>query len=341
MLNATPPSRRFTSPLRAPLSVLLAPLAALALLLLPACAERADPEASPDAAIRIVATTGMIADAARAIAGDRAEVRALMGPGTDPHLYAPTRTDMQRVLNADIVLYNGLLLEGKMGDALDRARTGDRRVVAVAERIDPGLLLHPEEFEGEPDPHLWMDPVLWRMVVEAIRDALVEADPEGADLYNANTSAYLAEIDALHEYASRVLAMVPEDKRVLVTAHDAFGYFGERYAFRVLGVQGISTASEAGVRDVERLVAEVVDRGIPAVFAETSVPDRNIRAIIEGARARGHTVALGGELFSDAMGERGAYRGTYIGMIDHNVTTIARALGADIPASGMAGRLDD
>ncbi|TVS01308.1 MAG: manganese transporter [Phycisphaerales bacterium] len=320
---------------------LLAPIAALALALLPACAERADPDGSPDASIRVVATTGMIADAARAIAGDRAEVRALMGPGTDPHLYTPTRTDMQRVLNADIVLYNGLLLEGKMGDALDRARTADRRVVAVAEKIDPEHLLHPEELEGEPDPHLWMDPVVWRLVVEAVRDVLIEADPDGADLYLANASAYLAELDALHEYASRVLAMVPEERRVLVTAHDAFGYFGERYAYRVLGVQGISTASEAGVRDVERLVSEVIDRGIPAVFAETSVPDRNIRAIIEGARARGHTVRLGGELFSDAMGETGTYRGTYIGMIDHNVTTIARALGADIPASGMAGRLDD
>ncbi len=289
--------------------------------------------------ISVVATTGMIADTARNVAGERAEVRGLMGPGVDPHLYKPTRSDIARLMRADLVLYNGLLLEGKMTDALIRAARAGRRVYAVTEELDESTLLEPEEFDGAYDPHVWMDPALWARAVEVIRDALIEADPDGASVYRANAAAYLEELNELDAYATRTLASVPAGRRALVTAHDAFNYLGARSGFDVVGIQGISTESEAGVRDIERLVDLLVEREIPAVFIETTVSDRNVRALIEGAAAQGHRVTIGGSLFSDAMGAPGRYEGTYIGMIDHNVTTITRALGGEAPARGMRGRL--
>lgn len=290
-------------------------------------------------AYEVVATTGMIADVVRGVAGDRARVTALIGEGVDPHLYRPTRSDVARLMRADIIFYNGLLLEGKMTDSLIRVARSGKPVYAVTELLDEGELLEPEEFAGHFDPHVWMDPVAWTSAVEAVRETLTGFDPAGAEAYAANAARYSAEIGALHEYASRVLATVPESSRVLVTAHDAFNYFGNRYGYEVVGIQGISTESEAGLRDIERIVELVVSREVPAVFAETSVPDRNVRAIIAGARARGHSVVLGGELFSDAMGPAGTYEGTYIGMIDHNVTTVARALGGEAPQRGMQGKL--
>ena len=292
-----------------------------------------------DEPLRIVATTGMIADTVREVAGERAEVIGLVGPGVDPHLYKPTRSDLQRLLSADLVFYNGLLLEGKMTDALIRAANSGRKVIAVTERLDASLLLEPEGFEGQYDPHVWMDPLAWSQAVIVIRDALIDHDPDHASAYNERTEAYLARIAEFQAYAERVLSSVPESQRILITAHDAFNYFGQRYGFEVVGIQGISTQSEAGLRDIERLVDMLVDRSIPAVFVESSVSDRHVRAIIGGAEAVGHTVAIGGELFSDAMGDEGTYEGTYLGMIDHNVTTIARALGGTAPDSGFAGKL--
>lgn len=289
--------------------------------------------------LRVVATTGMIADIVRHVAGDRAEVTGLMGPGVDPHLYKATRTDTAALMRADLVFYNGLMLEGKMTDALIRAATAGRKVYAVTELLDESDLLEPEEFEGQYDPHVWMDPPAWSRAIGVVRDKLAEADPAGADHYRSNAERYAETLRELDEYAQRVLAGVPEERRVLVTAHDAFNYFGRRYGFEVVGIQGISTESEAGVRDIERIVALIVARRIPAVFVESTVSDRNVRALIDGARARGWTVAIGGRLFSDAMGAPGTYEGTYLGMIDHNVTTIARALGGDAPERGMSGRL--
>lgn len=316
----------------------LLPIACLTLAL-HACGPSPTPTPTPTGHYTIVATTGMIGDAARRIAREHATVHVLMGPGVDPHLYQPTRDDMQRVLAADIIFYNGLLLEGRMTDALVRAATQGRRVHPVTERIDPQYLVQPETLEGKDDPHVWMDPTAWAKAAEVIRDYLREHDPKHAEQYEANTQALLEEFQRLDEYCQRVLHSVPQGQRVLLTAHDAFGYFGRRYGYEVLGIQGLSTESEAGVRDIERLVDTLVTRGISAVFVESTVSDRNIKALIAGAAARGHTVAIGGELFSDALGPADTYEGTYVGMIDHNATTIARALGGQAPERGMQGQL--
>lgn len=310
----------------------------------PGCGESSSMSAEPEPTgdgLAIVATTGMVADVVRAVVGDRGTVRTLMTPGIDPHLYKPTRGDISAIMDADAVFYNGLLLEGKMTDTLIRAATTGKPVFAVTELVPEGELIAPEGGEGHADPHLWMDPVLWSQTIGLVRDRLAGLDPEGTAEFAANADAYLEELNGLNEYAARVAATVPESSRVLITAHDAFNYFGRRFGYEVVGIQGISTESEAGVRDIERLVSLLVERRVAAVFVESTVSDRNIRALIGGAEARGHAVVIGGELFSDAMGEDGTYRGTYLGMIDHNVTTIVRALGGTAPEDGWRGRLSE
>ncbi len=305
----------------------------------PGSSNRNGAAGTTDGRLNVVCTVGMIADVARAVAGDRAEVTSLMPSGVDPHLYKPTSNDIKTLLGADVVFYNGLLLEGKMTDALQRTADAGKRVHAVAEALDEGDLLAPEGFAGHYDPHVWMDPALWMLTVDVIRDRLVEADPDGEAQYNENAAAYRAELETLNAYAARALSSVPDDRRVLVTAHDAFNYFGRRFGYEVVGIQGISTESEAGVRDIERMVSMLVQRNIPAVFVESTVPDKQVRSLLDGAKRQGHTVVIGGELFSDAMGAPGSYEGTYVGMIDHNVTTIAKALGGDVPAGGMQSKL--
>jgi manganese/zinc/iron transport system substrate-binding protein len=312
---------------------------AIALAARPAAAEHAAAERTEQ--LTVVCTIGMVTDLVRNVAGDRAGVVGLMDAGVDPHLYTATRSDIRRLLDADIVFYNGLLLEGKMTDALIRAASAGTPVYAVTELLDESALLSPEEFEGLNDPHVWMDPSAWSKAVDVVRDRLIDADPAGESVYRANAEAYSSKLAELDAYAERVLSSVPQRQRVLVTAHDAFNYFGRRFGYEVVGIQGLSTESEAGVRDIERLVDMLVEREIGAVFVETTVSDRNVKALIAGAKARGHTVTIGGRLYSDAMGEAGTYEGTYIGMIDHNVTTIARALGGDAPARGMQGRLTE
>ncbi len=314
-------------------------LAALAALVSLAGAPRA--EANFESPYTVVATVGMVTDIARHVAGERADVIGLMGSGVDPHLYKPTRSDIRRLMKADVVFYNGLLLEGKMTDSLIRAATAGKKVHAVTELLDEQYLLEPDEFDGLYDPHVWMDPSAWAKAVEAVRDKLIEFDPDGASAYRANAASYIEQVEALDAYAVRVLSSVPENQRVLVTAHDAFNYFGRRFGYEVVGIQGISTESEAGVQDVEELVDLLVERNISAVFVESTVSERNIKALIAGAKARGHTVVIGGELFSDAMGDDGTYEGTYIGMIDHNATVIARALGGDAPERGLNGALTE
>ncbi len=290
------------------------------------------------APLKVVATTGMIADAARQVGGEQVDVKGLMGPGVDPHAYRQTRTDIVAMTRADLVLWHGLYLEAQMEgffDDLGRKRT----VVAVADGIDTSKLRAHDDYADKFDPHVWMSPVLWRDVVIAVQEALTEARPEAADEFAANAQAFLAEIDLLAAYGKQVLAAVPENNRVLVTAHDAFGYFGDEYGYEVLGIQGISTQSEAGLNRIGELVETLVERQLNAVFVESSVSDRSMRALIEGASAEGHKVGVGGELYSDAMGEPGTYEGTYIGMLDHNITVIASALGADVPERGMNGKL--
>lgn len=289
--------------------------------------------------LTVVASTGMIADAAQEVGGDLVEVQALMGPGVDPHAYRQTRTDITALAKADVVLWNGLYLEAQMEEFLLELGQ-DKPVIAVAEAVPENLLIGHEDYEGRFDPHLWMNPNLWSRVVVNIRDAMIEAHPDGAETFNANADAYLIKVNELARYTTEVLSTVPVESRVLLSAHDAFNYFGNAYGFEVTGIQGISTESEAGLQRIAELVDLLVERDIRAVFVETSVSDRNIRALIEGAAAEGHEVIIGGELFSDAMGEPGTYQGTYIGMIDHNATTIATALGGQAPQSGMQGLLN-
>ena len=288
--------------------------------------------------IDVVATTSMIADAARQVGGDRISVTALMGAGVDPHAYRQTRSDIAAMLRADLVLWHGLYLEAQLEEFL--LDLGERQtVIAVGETVAEADRLAHDDYAGRFDPHVWMDPALWAVVVEGVRDALTQVDPEGAPDYRAAAERHLEDIARLAGYARDALESVPAKQRVLVTAHDAFNYFGEAYGFEVMGIQGISTESEAGLRRIEDLVDTLVTRRISAVFIESSVSDRNVRALVEGAAAAGHTVSIGGELFSDAMGATGTYEGTYIGMIDHNATTVTRALGGTAPVRGMSGKL--
>jgi manganese/zinc/iron transport system substrate-binding protein len=289
------------------------------------------------AELNIIATTGMVADITRRVVGEHGTVDALMGEGIDPHLYKPTAADARKILNADLIFYSGLLLEGRMTDTFLKAARLGKVVFPVTERIEETYLLEPPEFEGHWDPHVWMDVSAWGHAVDAVATALCEQDPVHCQQYKDNAKAYNKQLEGLHAYAIKSIASIPKEQRVLITAHDAFNYFGRAYGIEVVGIQGLSTESEAGIEDVNRLVNLLVDKGITAVFVESSVSDRNVIALIEGAKAKGHRVIIGGRLYSDAMGKRGTYEGTYIGMLDHNITTISIGLGGDAPSSGYAG----
>ena len=287
----------------------------------------------------IVCTTAMVADIVEHVAGSHANVEALIGTGVDPHLYKPTAGDNTRLMQADVIFYSGLLLEGGMDAVLKKARERGKPAFAVTEEIPASSLRHAAEFEGHPDPHVWNDVAAWSECTAFVAKALGEYDAAHAAEYQANADAYRAELAKLDAYIRDVVATIPHDQRHLVTAHDAFGYFSDAYDIPVRSVLGITTESEAGVEDVNSLVEFLVTQKVPAVFIESSVNSRNIEAVIEGAASRGWAVKTGGTLFSDAMGAEGTYEGTYIGMLDHNATTIARALGGEAPARGFQGKL--
>jgi manganese/zinc/iron transport system substrate-binding protein len=296
-------------------------------------------ETTTDGKYRTVVTVGMIADVVRQIAGDKTEVEGLIGEGVDPHLYKPTGSDVKKLQAADIVFYNGLMLEGKMGDVLVRVATSGKPVHAVTEKILESKDYVMSDGEEHYDPHVWMDVSGWIKASEVIGDSLASYDSPNADYYQENTREYIEQLKKLDDYARTTIASIPEEKRVLVTAHDAFNYLGRAYGLKVRGIQGLSTESEAGLKDIGDLVNFLVENKIPAVFVESSVSQKNIKALIEGARSKGHEVKIGGELYSDAMGPAGTYEGSYIGMIDHNVTTITRALGGEAPEKGLNGQL--
>ena len=298
-------------------------------------ASRAIAASSP---LKVVATTGMIADAVREIGGDLVEVTALMGPGVDPHAYRQTRTDILALARADVVFWNGLYLEAQMEDFLETLSTRTS-VIAVAEALPEENLISHDDYADRFDPHIWMNPDYWLYAVAAVEKSLSEAAPEHADVFGENAEAYLGRVAQIATYQADMLDTVPDASRVLISAHDAFNYFGQAYDFDVIGIQGISTESETGVNRIRELVDMIVERDVRAVFVESSVSDRSIRALIEGAAAQGHELKIGGELFSDAMGVPGTYEGTYIGMIDHNATTITRALGGIAPERGLNGKL--
>lgn len=301
-------------------------IAALLFVTALSCSSDNNQNASENEAVNIVATTGMIADAARVIGGDKVEVKGLMGPGVDPHLYKASAGDVALLSNADLILYNGLHLEGKMSEIFEQMKKRGIETVAVAEVIDQSALLPSPDYEGQYDPHVWFDVDLWKMVVSQMRDSLVEKDPENADVYNSNAGEYLAELTELNEYVETKTASLPENKRVLITAHDAFNYFGNGYGFEVKGLQGISTDAEAGTADVQELAAFIVERQLPAVFVESSVPPKYIEAVQAAVKARGYNVEVGGEIYSDAMGSPGTPEGNYVGMVRHNIDTIVGAL---------------
>ena len=293
----------------------------------------------PSAPIQVTATIGMIGDLVDRIGGEHVHVETLIGEGVDPHLYKPTSKDVKALIASDLVIYNGLKLEGKMGDVLERVGAKGKPVRAVTEAILDQKDYLIEDGEDHYDPHVWMDVRGWMRGVDVIADTLAEVSPQHANIFKANAASLSSELEQLDDYARKSLATIPPSQRILVTAHDAFGYLAKAYGLEVKGIQGISTESEAGVKDLSDLVTMITERKVPAVFVESSVSDKNVRALVEGAAAGGHEVRIGGQLFSDAMGPAGTYEGTYIGMIDHNVTTITRALGGEAPATGFQGKL--
>lgn len=282
-------------------------------------------EKQEDDKLNVVTTIGMIADAAENIGGDLVQVTALMGSGVDPHLYKASEGDVTRLSRAELILYNGLHLEAKMAEVLERL-DGRKRTVAVAESIDTALLKGSPTYVGSHDPHVWFDVQLWGRAVAAVQDALIESDPDNRTVYEANHQVYREKLAELDEYVRARAQEVPPDQRILITAHDAFSYFGTAYGFRVRGLQGISTVTEAGTADVRGLADYIAENRIGAIFIESSVPRKNVEALQAAVKARGFDVKIGGELFSDAMGNPGTEEGTYIGMVRHNIDTIVDAL---------------
>ncbi len=273
----------------------------------------------------MVATTGQIADAIKEISGDHLQVSALMGPGVDPHLYKATQSDLSKLDKAEVIFYNGLHLEGQMLDIFEQMAK-DKTVLAVGETLDEKQLLASDTDAMLHDPHIWFDVELWKGVVKAISTQLQEEYPEFKADFQTNEAAYLKKLDDLQSYAEKRVNEIPQQQRILVTAHDAFNYFGRSQGFEVRGLQGLSTDSEYGVKDVQEMVDFLVENKIKALFIESSVSDKAMKAVIEGAKEKGHDIVIGGELFSDAMGAEGTTEGTYIGMYQHNIDTIVDAL---------------
>ncbi len=273
----------------------------------------------------VVATTGMLYDAVINIAGDSMTSEAIMGPGVDPHLYKATQGDLAKLNKGDLIVYNGILLEGKMSEIL-RKLGRKKPTVAAAETIPDSLLLLSANYEGAYDPHIWFDIERWKFAVKEIGDAIISLDSLNKEYYRENIASYLTQLDSLDLYVTSRLKEIPSSQRILVTAHDAFGYFGEAYGIRVEALQGISTVSDFGLKDIANLIDLIIENNIKAIFVETSVSDKSINAVVKGCQEKGHNVKIGGYLYSDAMGEFGTEEGTYIGMFKKNVDTIVGAL---------------
>lgn len=281
----------------------------------------------------------MVTDIVQQVAGEHAEVTGLLNEGVDPHVYVPTTSDTSRAMGADIVFYCGLHLEGKMVDGYEAQRKKGKPYFAVSDGIPHDRILSSELVATAHDPHVWGDVQLWMSCVREVQKRLSEIDPSHAADYAVNADRLHAELKELDAYIRDAIASIPDTQRTLVTAHDAFGYFSRAYNIRVRAVQGISTDSEAGMKDVNNLVSFLVENKIPTVFVEASVNEKDLRAVIEGAQQQGAKIQIGGTLYSDSMGPKGTYEGTYIGMQDHNATLIARSLGGKAPERGWKGKL--
>lgn len=300
-------------------------LAVFTLIILGACSERTSKEESSGDKLVVTTTIGQIADAVKNIGGDKVEVHSLMGPGTDPHLYKATQGDIAKLQKADVIFYNGLHLEGKMLDVLEKMNK-EKPTYAIGDTVKNENLLTKVDDENTIDPHIWFDIDLWTKALKEVEKGLIEADPDNEATYKKNAESYFKSLEELKSFAVNEMERIPAEQRVLVTAHDAFGYFGAAYNMEVEGLQGLSTDSEYGLGDVQKIVDLLVSKNIKAVFIESSISERSINAVIEGAKKKGHDVVIGGELFSDAMGEEGTEEGTYIGMYKHNVNTIVNSL---------------
>ncbi|MNI30361.1 Periplasmic zinc-binding protein TroA precursor [compost metagenome] len=306
-------------------------LSILVLILVAACSKVEGEEghvqrAQDGSKIQVVSTIGMITDVVQEVGGTEVEVTGLMGPGVDPHLYKASQGDIQKLDDAEIIFYGGLHLEGKMTEIFEKLEKR-KPTVAVSSRIDPSVLRSGANAGGSQyDPHIWFNVKHWVSATETIRDTLSRYDPDNAKKYEENATKYIAQLNELDEEIKSRISEIPEDGRVLVTAHDAFGYFGDAYGVKVMGLQGISTAAEYGSKDVSKLRDYLVDNKIKAVFVESSIPTKSMEAVIAGAKKMGHEVKIGGELYSDSMGQPGSDADTYIKMVRQNVNTIVEAL---------------
>jgi manganese/zinc/iron transport system substrate-binding protein len=283
-------------------------------------------ETKDNGKLNVVTTTTMITDLVKNIGGDSINVQGLMGSGVDPHLYKASEGDVTKLTNADIIFYNGLHLEGKLVEVFEKMGSATKTPIALADQLDKNTLIGSDYFASNYDPHVWFDINYFGLFAEKVAQVLVEQDPENAEFYTKNMTSYLMKLKTLHEKMDAKIAELPEDKRILVTAHDAFNYFGKAYSFEVVGLQGLSTATEAGVQDVQKLAAFIIEKEIKAVFVESSVPKRTIEALQASVKSKGHDVEIGGTLYSDALGTTGTIEGAYIGMFEYNVNTIVDAL---------------
>jgi manganese/zinc/iron transport system substrate-binding protein len=284
------------------------------------------PDPADRGRVKVVATTNIVGDLVRTIGGEQVDVEALMGPGIDPHLYKASAGDVRRMSSAEAIFYSGLHLEGKMSEVLERMGEREVRTVAVAECVPGEELIASAGFSGSHDPHVWFDVELWSKTVGCVAETLADLDPDHAAGYRERAGTYVEELMGLDAWVRERVELLAPEERVLVTAHDAFGYFGRAYGFEVRGLLGVSTAAEAGTSDVQELAELIAERKIPAIFVETSVPPRFVQALQEAVKARGFAVEIGGSLYSDSLGDAGTPAGTYSGTVRENVETIVTAL---------------
>lgn len=276
--------------------------------------------------LNIVTTTTMLTDLVQNIGLDMVNTQGLMGSGVDPHLYKASEGDVSKLVNADIIFYSGLHLEGKLVEVLEKMESSNKTTIALADALDKNTLIGSEYFASNYDPHVWFDINYFEQFAKKVAAVLSEKDPKNAEKYEANKNAYILKLEALQNNIKQTIATLPVEKRILVTAHDAFNYFGKAYGFEVVGLQGISTATEAGVQDVQKLATFIIEKQIKAIFIESSVPKRTIEALQASVNSKGHDVKIGGTLYSDALGNAGTLEGTYIGMFEYNVNIIVNAL---------------
>lgn len=276
--------------------------------------------------LHVVTTTAMVADIVENVGGDNVVVESLMGSGVDPHLYTPTASDISALENADVIFYNGFHLEGKMIEIFDAFEEDGRDIFAITRALPIDDVIVNESYPGAADPHIWFDVDLWIDATDYVGERLSEVDKANETSYVENLAEYKQELEELKLWVYEQIDTLPEDQRVLITAHDAFSYFGAAYGFEVLGIQGVSTDSDYSLQDLEQLIDLILERNIKAIFVETSVSSKSVEALQAGVEAEGAELKIGGSLYSDAMGEYGTEKGTYIGMFRHNVSTIVNAL---------------